>query len=67
MFHDTGVPGGIRIAYRGAARVSPFWQVVGGGLHSKGDGYYYESVRVRINMGRCVPFHAFIARPTAPR
>lgn len=41
-YHDVTGLGGIRFAWQPNDRVSPFWQVLAGGLNSRADGYYAE-------------------------
>ena len=41
-FRDTSILAGVRYSWHPTPRVSPFWQVLAGGLHSKADEYYED-------------------------
>lgn len=43
-YHDMAGLGGVRLSWHPGLRVSPFFQVLAGALHSAVDGYYYETV-----------------------
>lgn len=41
-YRDVALLGGVRFAWHPTVRISPFWQVLGGGLHSTAADYYVD-------------------------
>src|SRR5262245_3311511 len=39
-YHDFALLGGVRFGWHPTTRISPFWQVLAGGLRSRAEGYY---------------------------
>jgi hypothetical protein len=48
-YRDTSILGGFRYAWHPTRRISPFWQIMAGGLHSKAADYYADYC---CNLGR---------------
>ena len=41
-YTDTSILGGVRYAWHPTRKLSPFWQIMAGGLHSKASDYYTD-------------------------
>ena len=61
IFRDLAGLAGIRFAWRPTGRISPFWQVLAGGLHSTAEGYTAEyccGLGLRYQQGYTVNYFA---------